>query len=92
MEKIKNKDELEFAIFCIENVAAYLGVSPRYVYDSITKQSNILNNYILDRSGATSLNQNANRTVVHGKNYASAFDSLYRYLDRYAGVCDRPDR
>ena len=47
MEKIKKKDELEFAIFCIENVAAYLGVSPRYVYDSITKQSNILNNYIL---------------------------------------------
>ena len=47
MEKIKNTDELEFAIFCIENVAAYLGVSPRYVYDSITKQSNILNNYIL---------------------------------------------
>ena len=47
MEKIKNKDELEFAIFCIGNVASYLGVSPRYVYDSITKQSNILNNYIL---------------------------------------------
>ena len=47
MEKIKNKDELEFAIFCIENVASYLGLSPRYVYDSITKQSNILNNYIL---------------------------------------------
>ena len=47
MEKIKNKGELEFAIFCIKNVASYLGVSPRYVYDSITKQSNILNNYIL---------------------------------------------
>ena len=48
MEKIKNKDELEFAIFCIENVASYLGVSPRYVYDSITKQSNIIVEDIVD--------------------------------------------
>ncbi len=31
-EKIKNSDELEFAVFCIENVAANLGVNAERVY------------------------------------------------------------
>ena len=33
-EKIKNSNELEFAIFCIENVAARLGVDAERVYQA----------------------------------------------------------
>ena len=43
-EKIKNSSELEFAVFCIENVAAKLGVDAERVY---TEQSDILNGYIV---------------------------------------------
>lgn len=48
MENIKdyNKDELEFIIFCIENIAIKLNVDARKVYDVLEK-SNLLNNYIV---------------------------------------------
>ena len=42
-EKIKNSRELEFAVFCIENVAAKLGVDAERVYQAFTEKSNILN-------------------------------------------------
>ena len=49
MEKqpIQNERELEFAVFCIENVADRLGVNPVSIYDAFTKKSDILNNYIV---------------------------------------------
>ena len=34
-EKIKNSSELEFAVFCIENVAVKLGVGAERVYQLI---------------------------------------------------------
>ena len=46
-EKIKNFSELEFAVFCIENVAAKLGVDAEYVYQAFTEKSDILNGYIV---------------------------------------------
>ena len=46
-KKIKNSNELEFAIFCIENIAAKLGVDAINVYQALTKQSNILYDYIV---------------------------------------------
>ena len=46
-EKIKNSNELEFAVFCIENVAAKLGVDAERVYQAFTEQSDILNGYIV---------------------------------------------
>ena len=46
-EKIKNASELEFAVFCIENVAAKLGVNAERVYKAFTEQSDILNGYIV---------------------------------------------
>lgn len=46
-EKIKNSNELEFAIFCIENVAAKLGVDAERVYQAFTQKSDILNGYIV---------------------------------------------
>ena len=38
-EKIKNSNELEFAVFCIENVAAKLGVDAERVYQAFTEKS-----------------------------------------------------
>lgn len=46
-EEIKNSNELEFAIFCIENVAAKLGVDAERVYQAFTQKSDILNGYIV---------------------------------------------
>ena len=46
-EKIKNFDELEFAVFCIENAAAKLGVDAERVYQAFTEKSDILNGYIV---------------------------------------------
>lgn len=46
-EKIKNSNELEFAVFCIENVAAKLGMNASCVYQAFTEKSDILNGYIV---------------------------------------------
>lgn len=46
-ERIKNANELEFAVFCIENVAAKLGVDAERVYQAFTEKSDILNGYIV---------------------------------------------
>ena len=46
-KKITNSRELEFAIFCIENVAAKLGVNAERVYQAFTEKSDILNSYIV---------------------------------------------
>ena len=44
---IKNADELEFAVFCIENIAIRLGKNAEDIYRSLTGKSNILNSYII---------------------------------------------
>ena len=47
VEKIKNSRELEFAVFCIENVAAKLGVDAERVYRAFTEKGDILHGYIV---------------------------------------------
>ena len=42
-----NSKELEFSIFCIENVAAKLGMNPKDVYNIMTQQTNVLYGYIV---------------------------------------------
>ena len=42
-----NKNELEFAVFCIESIAAKLHVSGREVYIALSEESNILYDYII---------------------------------------------
>lgn len=44
---IRNTRELEFAVFCVESVAARLGVSGQQVYRAFTERSDILNGYIV---------------------------------------------
>ena len=45
--KIKNSRELEFAVFCIENFAAKLGVGAERVYRAFTEKGDILHGYIV---------------------------------------------
>ncbi len=39
--------ELEFAIFCIENVASKLNIDAQKVYAALTEQTDILSQYII---------------------------------------------
>lgn len=45
--KIQNIDELEFAIFCIENIAIALGKNAEDIYQALTEKSDILSSYII---------------------------------------------
>lgn len=45
--KIKNSDELEFAVFCIENTAIRIGTNSENVYQALAKKSDILYNYLI---------------------------------------------
>ena len=50
MEKrgsIKNADELEFTVFCIENTTKRLGKNAEEVYQALAEKSDILNSYII---------------------------------------------
>ena len=38
---------LEFAIFCIENLAVRLHIKPRDAYDMLTKRTDLLQSYII---------------------------------------------
>ena len=44
---IINYDKLEFAIFCIENIAVKLNISGQDIYKMLTIETNILNDYIV---------------------------------------------
>ena len=46
-DTIRDIDELEYVIFCIENVAARLGKDARQVYQVLTEKSDILDSYII---------------------------------------------
>ena len=45
--KIKNGKELEFVLFCIDSVAASLRKDTLEVYNMLTKDSDILSEYIV---------------------------------------------
>jgi hypothetical protein len=47
MASIQNDRELEFAIFCVENIAIRLGVDAEKVYEALTVKSDILSSYIV---------------------------------------------
>lgn len=40
-------DELRFVIFCIENLAENMNVDPVIVHDALTKESDIVDQYIV---------------------------------------------
>ena len=48
---IKTLVELEFAVFCIENIAIKLNSLPEAIYKKLAIDSNILNEYIVPEYG-----------------------------------------
>ncbi|MDR1048435.1 MAG: DUF3791 domain-containing protein [Synergistaceae bacterium] len=42
-----NRDQLDFAVFCVENVAERLGIEGSKVYQLLTSGSRLLDNYII---------------------------------------------
>lgn len=42
-----NADEVEFAVFCIENIAAKLKITGEEAYQLLTKEEDILDEYIV---------------------------------------------
>ena len=42
-----SREALEFAVFCIENLALRTGKTPEEIYRMLTRQSDILDGYIL---------------------------------------------
>lgn len=77
-ERIKNSSELEFAVFCIENVAAKLGVDAERVYQAFTEQSDILNSYIVPEY----------EVCLYGRNDGYGYGSV-QYSGRGSGSCRR---
>ena len=45
--KITNTNQLEFAVFCIENIAIRLEKNAEEIYKMLTEESNILSDYII---------------------------------------------
>ena len=52
METALKAKELEFVVFCIENVAESLSLKGDEVYKLLTEKSDILDNYIIPCFGA----------------------------------------
>ncbi len=44
---IKDPNQLEFVVFCIENIAVFLGMDAEKIYEALAEKSNILNSYIV---------------------------------------------
>lgn len=45
--QMENLNELEFAVFCIEQIALRLKTESELVYQALTEKSDILNSYIV---------------------------------------------
>lgn len=47
ISNLHNSKQLEFVVFCIENIAAFLGRRAEQIYKLLTEDSNILKDYII---------------------------------------------
>ena len=50
-DRIKNKDELEFVIFCIENLALRLKTGAEHIYTALAESNSFLYDYIVAHYG-----------------------------------------
>ena len=50
-DRIKNKDELEFVIFCIENLALRLKTNAEHIYMALAESNSFLYDYIVAHYG-----------------------------------------
>ena len=69
--KIENTNALEFAIFCIENIASRLGKSAECVYNVLAEKSNLLNDYIV-----------ANYDILHTQDKQYIVDDILTVMER----------
>lgn len=42
-----NEKQVEFAVFCVENLATDLNMDPTDVYDLLTEETDVLSSYIM---------------------------------------------
>ena len=73
MSGISNSNELEFAVFCIENIANAMNTAPEKVYDALEK-SGLLSGYIT-----------ANYDILHTQSKEYITDEIIRVM-REKGV------
>ena len=73
MSGISNSNELEFAVFCIENIANAMNTAPEKVYDALEK-SDLLSGYIA-----------ANYDILHTQSKEYITDDIIRVM-REKGV------
>ena len=66
-----NKNELDFAVFCIENVAFHLGLPGSRVYELLTAESNILDEYIIP-----------NYDILHTQGKEYIVNDILEYMKR----------
>lgn len=50
-DRIQNRDELEFAVFCIENLAVRLKTDAERIYTALAESSSFLYDYIVAHYG-----------------------------------------
>lgn len=67
--------KIEFIVFCIENIADRLQIDSVMVYDMLTKQSRILNDYIIP-----------NYEVLHTQGKAYIVDDIIEVMQEN-GIC-----
>ena len=86
-EKIKNYSELEFVVFCIENVAAKLGMDAERVYQAFTEKSDILSGYIVPEYEVLHT-QSREYLVVGGVANDKVFNTVELFFD---GLIDKAE-
>ena len=69
--KIENVNELEFAIFCIENIASGIGKPAEYVYSVLAEKNNVLNDYIV-----------ANYDILHTQDKQYIVDDILAVMEK----------
>lgn len=71
MDNIKNINELEFVIFCIDGIAAQLGKSTEEVYTALAEKSNILNGYVV-----------SNYDILHTQGKAYIIEDIIEVMEK----------
>ncbi len=70
VEKQTNKKEIEFAVFCIENLADTLGKNGREMYGLLTAKPDVIEEYIIK-----------NYEILHTQGKEYIVEDIIRYME-----------
>ena len=70
-DRINNTDELEFAIFCIENLAARLKTDAEHIYTVLAESTSFLYDYIVAHYG-----------ILHTQDKEYIIDDILEAMDQ----------